>query len=254
MWYTEMEEGGEGMNIGPNQKVCIVTGAARGIGKAISERLLDASYAVIMVDRDDEAVTKAVKTLKGRNVISWEADVGKESDIAELFSFIAEEQMPLWGIVNNAGINYNRPISELTVKQWNRVMETNLTSVFLTAKYGSPLMKEGSIVNISSTRAFMSEANTEAYSASKGGILSLTHSLAVSLGPNIRVNAICPGWINCEGEKLTPEDHRQHPAGRVGVPDDIASIAAYLISPESGFITGEHMIIDGGMTRRMIYC
>ncbi len=243
----------ECMNIAPHQKLCIVTGAARGIGRTITSTLLDASYAVIMVDRDDEALNAAVKAFKDRHVISWEADVGSEADMTELFSYIAEEGLPLWGIVNNAGVSSNGPIEELSLKQWHRVLDTNLTSIFLTAKYGTPLMPEGSIVNIASTRAFMSEPDTEAYSASKGGVIALTHSLAVSLGPRIRVNAVCPGWINVTDEQPTREDHLQHPAGRVGMPQDIASMAAYLISPESGFITGEHITIDGGMTRRMIY-
>ena len=118
-------------------------------------------------------------------------------------------------------------------------------------------MPHGSgIINISSTRAFMSEANTEAYSASKGGITALTHSMAVSLADKgIRVNCISPGWIDVSKgkEKLTEMDHKQHPAGRVGVPEDIASACLYLTSDEAGFITGTNLNIDGGMTVKMIY-
>jgi NAD(P)-dependent dehydrogenase (short-subunit alcohol dehydrogenase family) len=99
----------------------------------------------------------------------------------------------------------------------------------------------------------MSEPNTESYAASKGGILALTHALAISLGPDIRANTISPGWIDTQGAELSPEDHEQHPAGRVGRVADIAAMAAYLLSPEAGFITGSEFIIDGGMTRKMIY-
>jgi len=123
------------------------------------------------------------------------------------------------------------------------------------AKHSYPLFRgsKGAIVNISSTRFLQSEKNTFAYSASKGGVVSLTHSLAVSLGPLIRVNCISPGWIDTKGEPLRPEDHAQHPAGRVGRPQDIASLASYLLSEEAGFITGQNFIVDGGMTRKMIY-
>jgi NAD(P)-dependent dehydrogenase (short-subunit alcohol dehydrogenase family) len=120
----------------------------------------------------------------------------------------------------------------------------------------------GSIVNIASTRALQSEANTEAYSASKGGVVALTHALAVSLGPDIRVNCISPGWIAVDDWKksarrkqpvLRPEDHAQHPVGRVGHPEDIAALAAYLISSKASFITGQNFVVDGGMTKKMIY-
>ncbi|MDI3309265.1 MAG: SDR family oxidoreductase, partial [Acetobacteraceae bacterium] len=104
-----------------------------------------------------------------------------------------------------------------------------------------------------STRAHQSEPNIESYSASKGGLLALTHALAISLGPEVRANCISPGWINSKGEALRPEDHAQHPAGRVGQPEDVASLAAWLLGPESGFVTGAEFVIDGGMTRKMIY-
>jgi NAD(P)-dependent dehydrogenase (short-subunit alcohol dehydrogenase family) len=122
--------------------------------------------------------------------------------------------------------------------------------------------RRGSIVNISSTRALQSEPNCEAYAAAKGGILALTHALAISLGPEIRVNAICPGWIETgdmqkastrRAVQHSDADREQHPVGRVGVPGDIAATVAFLASPEAGFITGQHIAVDGGMTRKMIY-
>ena len=146
----------------------------------------------------------------------------------------------------------------------NRVIGTNLTGTFLCAKYAAPFLNDskGSIINISSTRAFQSEPNTEAYSASKGGILALTHALALSLGPDIRANCISLGWIDVSGIKkkskanqikLSEADHLQHPAARVGKPEDISNMVLFLLNPENDFITAQNFIIDGGMTKKMIY-
>ena len=109
------------------------------------------------------------------------------------------------------------------------------------------------MVTIASSRARMSEPNTESYAASKGGLVALTHALAISLGPDVRVNCISPGWIVTKGPDRRPEEHAFHPAGRVGTPDDIAALAAFLVGPESGFITGAEFVVDGGVTRKMIY-
>ena len=191
-------------------------------------------------------------------------DVSKEEEVKNM----VEETVNTFGkinyLINNAGIGINKHISELTLEEWNRVLGVNLTGAFLCSKYAYPYLKKekGVIINIASTRAFMSEPNTEAYSASKGGIYALTHALAISLGPDIRVNCISPGWIEVSEWKkkslrkpaeLTELDHKQHPAGRVGRPEDIASLVLYLISDDAGFITGANFIVDGGMTRKMIY-
>ena len=160
--------------------VCLVTGAAHGIGKATAAVLLGQGWTVGLFDRDRS------QGLSTRN--------------------------------------------ELALRQ-----------------------SRGSIVNIASTRSAMSEPDTFAYSASKGGIVSLTHSLAASLAPDVRVNCVSPGWMDVRGEALRPEDHAQHWAGRVGIPADIGEMVAYLLSPKAGFITGTNMVVDGGMTRKMIY-
>jgi hypothetical protein len=147
---------------------------------------------------------------------------------------------------------------------WNRYLATNLTGCFLMAKYCVPHLRQarGAIVNIASTRAIQSEPHTEAYSSTKGGLVALTHALAVSLGPQIRVNCVSPGWIAVSEWKkrsqrkaadLRPEDHAQHPAGRVGTPGDVAALVAFLISDKAGFITGQNFVVDGGMTRKMMY-
>ena len=152
----------------------------------------------------------------------------------------------------------------LTLQEWNKVLAVNLTGAFLCAKYAARHLKEakGSIINICSTRAQMSEPNTEAYTASKGGIYALTHAMAVSLGPEVRVNSISPGWIDVsmnkkssirKPEKLTGMDHLQHPAGRVGQGEDIARMIEFLMAPKNNFITGQNFVVDGGMTKKMIY-
>lgn len=148
-----------------------------------------------------------------------------------------------------------KPLRQLTLAEWSRVIATNLTSTFLLVRAAEDLLRasNGAVITMASTRAHMSEPDTESYSASKGGLLALTHALAVSLGPSVRVNCISPGWIDTHDSTLSPEDHGQHPAGRVGRPDDIASMAAWLLEPANAFITGAEFIIDGGMTRKMIY-
>jgi NAD(P)-dependent dehydrogenase (short-subunit alcohol dehydrogenase family) len=129
----------------------------------------------------------------------------------------------------------------------------NLSGAFLAAKYCAPHLRRarGAIVNIASTRALQSEPDTEAYAASKGGLVALTHALAISLGPEVRVNCVSPGWI-AKG-KLRRKDHAQHPVGRAGRPEDVAALVDFLLSDESGFVTGQNFVIDGGMTRKMIY-
>jgi NAD(P)-dependent dehydrogenase (short-subunit alcohol dehydrogenase family) len=167
-------------------------------------------------------------------------------------------------LVNNAAINIIKPVTELSLDEWNDVIGTNLMGAFLCAKHAAPLLKasRGVIINIASTRAFKSEPNTEAYSASKGGIVVLTHALAISLGLEVRVNCISPGWIEVSDWKkksvAKPPNHseadkKQHPAGRVGIPNDIANLVRFLVNPENSFITGANFFVDGGLTRKMIY-
>jgi len=161
-------------------------------------------------------------------------------------------------LVNNAGMMIRKPLLELSPDEWQRVLAVNLGGPFLCSRAFAPLLQKnrGSIINIASTRALMSEVDTESYAASKGGLVALTHALAVSLGPQVRVNAISPGWIDVRTPPASPlstSDHTQHPVGRVGRPEDVVNLVLYLASTEAGFITGQNFIVDGGMTTKMIY-
>jgi NAD(P)-dependent dehydrogenase (short-subunit alcohol dehydrogenase family) len=148
-----------------------------------------------------------------------------------------------------------KSLRELTLGEWNRVIGTNLTATFLLVREAEAMLRaaQGAVVTVASTRARQSEPETESYAASKGGLVALTHALAMSLGPEVRVNCVSPGWIHVKSEVPRAEDHAQHPAGRVGTPEDIAALIAWLIGPESGFVTGAEFVSDGGMTRKMIY-
>lgn len=243
----------------------IVTGGAQGIGRAIVERLLDDGMHVFMLDADPRALDLTAARLAGRGRLTAVlCDVAQEDSVARAVDQAAAAEGALTAVVANAGIMVRKPVTELSLAEWRRVLDVNLTSGFLLARACAPLMQDrgGAMVTIASTRAHMSEPDTESYSASKGGIVALTHALAVSLGPRIRVNCVSPGWIDVSPwradpdgppEPLSDEDHAQHPAGRVGRPEDVADLVAWLLSDRSGFVTGAEFVVDGGMTRKMIY-
>jgi NAD(P)-dependent dehydrogenase (short-subunit alcohol dehydrogenase family) len=233
-------------------KVVIVTGAASGIGKGITLRLLAEGWNVVAADRDGTTLGELPEVSRLKTVI---ADVSQEAGIKHLIDSALAWHDRLDAVVSNAGVSEFKSLEDSTLEDWNRVLATNLTPAFLLAKQGEKALRaaKGAMVLISSSRAHMSEPDTHAYSATKGGLLALSHSLAISLGPDVRVNCISPGWIHVGGEKLSKEDHAQHPVGRVGTPEDIAAAVAYLIGEEAGFVTGSEVIIDGGMTRKMIY-
>ncbi|GGG45827.1 oxidoreductase [Caldovatus sediminis] len=232
-----------------DRKVALVTGAARGIGLGVSARLAREGWHVVMADLD------APQALPSGSVRAARADVADPAAVEALVAGLRAGEGRLDALVSNAGIMIRKPIRALSVEEWSRVLATNLGATFLLVRAAEDLLRaaRGAVVAIASTRAHQSEPHTEAYAASKGGLVALTHALAISLGPEVRVNCISPGWIHTRGEALRPEDHAQHPAGRVGQVEDVAALAAWLVGPESGFVTGAEFIVDGGMTRRMIY-
>jgi len=245
----------------------IVTGGAQGIGRCMVEYLLNRNASVVIADCDREAGEELVADLAARAKVCFiPTDVRSEESVTACIGRTVERFSTIDALINNAGIARpgNTPITDLSIDAWENMLKTNLTGAFLMVKHAAPHLarRKGSIVNIASTRALQSEPHTEAYAASKGGIVALTHALAVSFSNRIRVNAILPGWIDVSSLKkksrrlpasLSQADHLQHPAGRVGIPEDVAALAAFLLSDEAGFITGQSFVVDGGITKKMIY-
>ncbi len=242
------------------RQTVIVTGAAKGLGKAIATAYAKKEHQVVLADVDTANGEKHALNLRdeGFDVVFVQCDVSEPNDIGELVKISVERFSRIDVIINNAGISEFTPPLELDVDGWDRVLNTNLRSSFLLSRAALPVMKKnggGAIVNIASTRALMSEPNSEAYAASKGGLLALTHAMAISFADSgVRVNCISPGWMHTgDYDKLRDIDHEQHPSRRVGKPEDIARACLFLTDPENDFINGENLVIDGGMTRKMIY-
>ncbi|KYG32145.1 SDR family NAD(P)-dependent oxidoreductase [Alkalihalobacillus trypoxylicola] len=240
-------------------KIVVVTGAASGIGLKIAEFFAENGYTVCALDYQKSELAKQVNILQneGLHVKGYVCDVSKEREVIQTIEQIIKEEHTIDVLINNAGISTFQSIEELTYEEWNRVIQTNLSSMFLCTREVLKVMKKngrGSIVNISSTRAFMSEPESEAYAASKGGVIAFTHALAASLQKyQITINSISPGWIHTGTEDVREMDHKQHFSNRVGRPSDIASACLFLTDEENRFINGENLIIDGGMTKKMIY-
>lgn len=242
----------------------IVTGGAQGIGRVLTQELLKNDYHVSVFDIDSEAMEEIKPYFDKKRCEFFITDVSNEVSIRSSIRASVKKFGSVYGLVNNAAYSVFKPMEELTLDEWNRAIATNLTGTFLCSKYLSPYLREskGSIVNMCSTRAFQSEPDTESYSASKGGIYALTHAMAMSLAPDVRVNSISPGWIDVSAirkkadakqEDLSKEDHLQHPAGRVGNAFDIARMVLFLMDAKNGFVTAQNFTVDGGMTRKMIY-
>ena len=238
-------------------QVVIVTGASQGIGRGIAEAYVAKGAQVVLADVNEKLGKEVSKQLVGSVFVK--TDVRKEADIKNLM----KETLKAFGridiLINNAGKSEFKPLFDLSITEWDDVINTNLRSVFLCSREAALQMREqesgGSIVNIASTRATMSEPNSEAYAATKGGIVAITHALAASLAEHrITVNAISPGWIETgDYSELRDIDHEQHLSGRVGKPSDIAKACLYLTDPQNDFVTGINLVVDGGMTRKMIY-
>lgn len=242
------------------KKTVIVTGAGKGIGRCIAETYAAEGATVIIAEKDPDLGNRTEKEInsRGEKAEFIHTDVSRPDDIKDLVQKVAEKFFSIDILINNAGISRWESPYTLPVEAWDEILNTNLRGMFLCSREAGAIMKKqggGSIVNISSTRAFMSEPDTEAYAASKGGIVALTHALAASFSKDhIRVNCISPGWIETDDyTELREIDHSQHLSGRVGKPEDIAAACLYLTRDGNDFINGTNIIIDGGMTRKMIY-
>lgn len=244
-----------------NNKTVIVTGAGKGIGKGIALAYAEKGANVIVGEMDNRTGSQTVHTIKeqGGDALFVQTDVRKETEIIHLMEAANQAFGKIDILINNAGKGVFKPLFDLSIEEWEDVIQTNLRSVFLgsreAAKYMMQNKEGGAIVNIASTRAIMSEPNSESYAATKGGIVALTHALAASLSnERITVNAISPGWIETgDYAKLSKLDHEQHFSKRVGKPEDIARACLYLTAKENDFVTGINLVVDGGMTRKMIY-
>lgn len=235
-----------------NSKVCLITGGTGGIGYHLSIGFMNAGYKVVALD------IKQHKPLPPQ-ILFKQIDLADENKIVQIFDEIAIETGKPNILINNAGISqFEKPITETTSEEFDRVLDVNLRGAFLACREFIKLnlsSSYGRIINIASTRWHQNEAHWEAYGVAKGGLVSLTNSLCVSLSDTvITVNTISPGWIiTGDSETLSETDHRQHPSGRAGIPRDIANACLFLCHEENDFINGANLIIDGGMTKRMIY-
>ena len=220
-------------------KVVVITGGARGIGKCIREAFETAGAAVCVIDLLENDF--------------FVGDIADKNTLEAFFKKVIEKHGKIDFLINNAA-PMMCGITEGSYEDFEYAQRVGVTAPFYLAKLFAPHFAKGAaIVNISSSRDRMSQRETESYTAAKGGISALTHALAVSLAGRVRVNSISPGWIENNGRIYAGADAVQQPAGRVGKPDDIANMVLYLCSDMAGFITGENICIDGGMTRQMIY-
>jgi NAD(P)-dependent dehydrogenase (short-subunit alcohol dehydrogenase family) len=238
-----------------NKLSVIVTGAAQGIGRAIAARFKQDGANVTIADINPDSLEQTMTELGVHGVLT---DVSSEADVNRLIETTVERYGSIDVLVNNAGLSDFVPLEQQTLEGFQKVLNVNLTGAWLCARAAAPHLREakGAIVNIASTRAVMSEPGSEAYAASKGGLLALTHALAASLQPDVRVNCVSPGWIETRAPGTfthSSGDKAQHLVGRVGTLEDIASMVAFLASSQAGFMTGQNVVVDGGMTKKMIY-
>ncbi|MBR0228929.1 MAG: SDR family oxidoreductase [Clostridia bacterium] len=220
-------------------KVAVITGGAHGIGRAIADAFLREGATVHIIDIQPGG---------------WfVGDVSKKEDLERFAASVIEKSGHVDYLINNA-LPLMKGIDECTWEEFSYALAVGVTAPFYLTRLLMPYFAPGaSVINIASSRDRMSQPQTESYTAAKGGIAALTHALAVSLAGKARVNSISPGWIDTSGSAIIGPDAAQQPVGRVGKPEDIAEMALFLCSEKAGFITGENICIDGGMTRLMIY-
>ena len=240
-------------------KVAIITGVANGIGRVLTENFLSHDYEVAIIDKD--GISLQMMKEKYPHLLTFQGDISEKSILDDFLKVIKNAFSSVHVLINNACYS-NLGLKSCSYEAFNEVLRVGISAPFYLTQQLMPLFDEGaSIINLSSTRAFMSQANTESYSAAKGGITALTHAMSITLAGKVRVNAIAPGWIDCspyqheedQPTELSELDHIQQPVGRVGTPQDIAELALFLASDQAGFIDGQTISIDGGMSKQMIY-
>lgn len=220
-------------------KVAVVTGGANGIGKCIAEEFQKSGVKVCVIDKAE-----------GEHFVG---DVSDKATLERFVDYVINKYEHIDFLINNA-LPLMKGIDECSYEEFQYALAVGVTAPFYLSKLFAPYFSEGgTIINISSSRDRMSQPQTESYTAAKGGIAALTHAMAVSFSGRIRVNSISPGWIETSGREYVGADAYQQPVGRVGTPADIANMVIFLCSDKAGFITGENICIDGGMTRQMIY-
>lgn len=220
-------------------KIAVVTGGARGIGRAICHAFTDRG-----------ATVRTMDMLPNEDFVG---DLGDEAALCAFADSVLARHGQIDYLINNAMLTRGG-LLQCSFDDFNYVLRVGVGApYYLARRFAAAFRPGGAIVNLSSTRYLMSQPNTESYSAAKGGITALTHALAVTLSGKVRVNAVAPGWIDTTGSSFSAPDCAQHPAGRVGTPEDVVHAVLFLCSPESGFITGQVLTVDGGMTRLMIY-
>lgn len=246
-----------------SNKTCVVTGGANGIGRCIVQAFLANGASVAFIDIDNKTGTKISKGYPSEKVMFYHGDIAEETVLIDFSRQVINKFGSIDCLINNACISKKGILSGCSYEDFNYVLRLGVTAPYMLTKLFVPAFSQNaSIVNISSTRAFMSQPDTESYTAAKSGITALTHALSISLAGTVRVNSISPGWIDTgayQGEngdyspKFEYADEKQHPSGRVGTPQDIAEMVMFLCSEKAGFINGENIVVDGGMTKQMIY-
>ena len=232
-------------------KIVVVTGASNGIGKSIATEYAKLNAKVIAIDIIEH-------DFKETNIDFYKADLKSEEQIKAVFEDVVKKYNTVHILINNGAISkFNKSIFDIETSEFEKVIDVNLRGSFICSKQfikANNGQNYGRIINIASTRYNQNEAGWEAYGASKGGLVSLTNTMAISLSDTpITVNAISPGWIMVDDYELSEIDHKQHPSGRVGVPRDIVNTCLFLTNEENDFINAANIVVDGGMTKKMIY-
>jgi NAD(P)-dependent dehydrogenase (short-subunit alcohol dehydrogenase family) len=236
------------------QKVYVVTGGARGIGRALVEYLISIGHFVFFIDIRIDLAKQMIESLDSEMLVFIPCDLSQKEDIEKAVIAIENYGKTIDCLVNNAAISSGGLLTS-SYEGFMHTLSVNLVAPFYLSKLIEPMMNlKSSIINIGSTRAFQSQKDTESYSASKGGIISLTHAMMMTLDGKIRVNAISPGWIDTSSDQDNDVlDHKQHPSKRIGLPKDVIHAVMYLSSDDNDFLNGQNIIIDGGMSKQMIY-